>query len=140
MDTSSLLGTIEERFVPGQHLNTETANATTLSNVFTNLDIERGGYTVNHRTNTVTQTVTVTNRDTAAAAGPVQLVLDNLSSNTTLKNAAGTTANNPPASPYITVSSGNLAPGATAAVTLQFTLPASGGVTYSARTVTGSNP
>ncbi len=138
-DTSSILATIEARFVPGFHTNAVTAAATTFSNVFTSLDIERGGYTVNHRTNKVTQTVTVTNLGSTTASGPVQLVLDNLT-NTTLTNATGTTANNPPASPYITVSSGDLAAGATATVTLQFAMPASGGISYTARTVTGSNP
>lgn len=139
LDTSSILATIEQRFVPGQHTNPLTANATTLTNVFTALDIERGGYTVNRRTNKVTQTVTVTNLGSTTVTGPVQLVLDNLT-NTTLTNAAGTTASNLPASPYLTVSTGDMAAGTIATVTLQFALPSNGGVTYSARTVTGNNP
>jgi phospholipase C len=139
LDTSSILATIEQRFLDSQHLNSETAGATTLANVFTALDIERGGYTINRRANKVTQAVTVTNLGSTTITGPVQLVLDNLA-NTTLTNATGTTANNPPASPYITISTGDLAAGAAATTTLQFTLPTSGGVSYSARTVTGNNP
>ena len=139
LDTSSILATIEQRFVNGQHLNAETAAATPLTNVFTALDIERSGYTVNRRTNKLTQTVTVTNLGSTTVTGPVQLVLDSLT-NSTLTNMTGTTANNPPASPYITVSTGDLAAGAGVTVTLQFALPSSGGVSYSARTVTGNNP
>ncbi len=139
LDTSSILSTIEQRFVPGQHTNTVTANAATLANVFTALDIERSGYTVNRRTTKVTQTVAVTNLGNTTVTGPVQLVLDNLT-NSTLTNATGTTANNLPASPYITVSTGDIPAGATVTATLQFALPSSGGITYSARTVTGNNP
>ncbi len=74
--------------------------------------------------------------------GPVQLALDNLTAGTTLTNRTGITANNPPTgSPYITVTAGTLAPGASITVPLQFTIPASGGVNYTARTVVGtSNP
>jgi len=69
-------------------------------------------------------------------------VLDNLSGNTSLLNASGTTANNAPVgSPYITATLGNLAPGASVAVSLSLARPASGGITFSARTVTGTlNP
>ena len=141
VDTSSILSTIEARFVPGIHTNAVTAAAPTFSNVFTALDIERSGYTVNRRASTVSQVVTVTNLGSTATTGPVQLALDSLT-NSTLTNAAGTTtANNTPAgSPYVTVSTGGLAAGASATVTLQFTLPTSGGITYTARTFTGSNP
>ncbi len=139
LDTSSILATIEQRFVPGQHTNALTGAATTLSNVFTSLDIERSGYTINRHGSKVMQTVTVTNLGSTTITGPVQLVLDNLT-NTTLLNATGTTANNLPDSPYITVSTGDLAAGAAVTVTLQFALPSSGGISYSARTVTGNNP
>lgn len=140
IDTSSILSTIEARFTPGQHTNSVTAAAPTMSNVFTALDIQRSGYTVNRRANTVTQTVTVANLGSTASAGPVQLALDTLT-NSTLTNATGNTSTNAPAgSPYITVSAAGLNPGASATVTLQFTLPTNGGITYTARTFTGSNP
>src|SRR5262249_25164589 len=74
-------------------------------------------------------------------AGPIYLVLDSLSANTSLTNKTGTTANNPPASPYITVQTGSLAPGAATSVVLQFAAPTSGGITYSARTLSATaNP
>ncbi|HTQ30832.1 MAG TPA: alkaline phosphatase family protein, partial [Opitutaceae bacterium] len=138
-DTSSILTTIEERFgVPA--LNQRDASASNFFDDFTLLDIARGGFTVNRRTSTITQPVTLTNQGNSAIAGPIQLVLDNLSANTALTNAAGATANNAPAgSPYVTATSGSLAPGGSVTVTLQFHIPASGGITYSARTVTGTS-
>jgi phospholipase C len=137
-DTSSILATIERRFdLPA--LTPRDAAASTLFSAFTSLDISRGTFAINRRTNKVSQTVTITNLSSTAITGPIQLVLDSLSSNTALTNSNGSTVSNAPAgSPYITVSNGGLAPGAAATVTLQFNLPASGGVSYSARTVTGT--
>jgi hypothetical protein len=59
--------------------------------------------------------------------------------NTTLTNSAGTTQNNPPLnSPYVFVAMG-LAPGASANVTLQFSLPANGsGIVDSLHVITTS--
>jgi len=134
-DTSSILSTIEQRFgLPS--LNSRDGNAPTFADLLTNTQITKGGFALNRRTNKLSQTVTVTNNSTATVAGPVQLVLDSL--NTTVTGAAGTTANNAPTgSPFVTVSTGDLAPGASVTITLQFT-PVSGGVSYSARTVTGT--
>jgi len=140
-DTSSILKTIEQRFgLPA--LTAADANAASLAGAFTNAQLKRSGYSVNRRLGRVTQVVTVTNAGSLPLAGPINVVLDNLSANTTLANASGATANNPPVgSPYIVASSGDLAPGASVSVTLQFTIPNSGGITYSARTVTGTpNP
>jgi uncharacterized repeat protein (TIGR01451 family) len=97
---------------------------------------------INRRSNSITQTVTITNRGTIPMTGPVQLVLDSLTSGISLVNKAGTTTNNAPTgSPYVTASTGDIAPGASVTVPLSFTIPASGGVNYYARTVTGtSNP
>ncbi|MEZ0257409.1 MAG: alkaline phosphatase family protein, partial [Chthoniobacter sp.] len=137
-DTTSILSTIEQRFgLPS--LNPLTAAASNFFDVFTTLDIARGIYVVNRRANAITQTVTITNRSATTMAGPVQLVLDNLSAGTSLVNKTGLTANNAPnGSAYVTASAGSLAPGASATVSLQFTIPVSGGVNYYARTVTGT--
>ncbi len=138
-DTSSILSTIEQRWnLPA--LNSRDASATTFFDVFSLLDVARGSLTVNRRTNTVAQPVTITNRGSSAIAGPIVLAIDNLSSNTSLTNSAGATANNAPAgSPYVTVSTNGLAAGASVTVTLQFTLPTSGSVTYTTRTITGTS-
>ncbi|MBE7157493.1 MAG: phosphoesterase [Rhodospirillales bacterium] len=84
--------------------------------------VTAGGYTVNRRNNTATQTVTVTNSLTTPISNPIYLVVSNL--NTTLINRTGTTQNTAPVgSQYVFVASG-LAAGASANVVLQFTLPA----------------
>ena len=137
-DTSAILSTIEQRFGLGA-LNARDAGATTFFNAFTTLDLARAAFVVNRRTNQITQVVTITNRGSSAITGPIHLVLDSLSGNTSLANKTGVTSANAPAgSPYVTVTTSGLAAGASKTVTLQFTLPSSGGVTYSARTVTGT--
>jgi phospholipase C/phosphodiesterase/alkaline phosphatase D-like protein len=140
-DTSSILSTIEQRFGLSP-LNSLDANAPTFANLITALQISRGGYVANARNHTVTQAVTITNNGSVPIIGPVQLVLDNLTSGISLQNATGTTTTNAPAgSPYITATTGTIAPGASVTVSLRFNLPVSGGVNYTARTVSGtSNP
>ena len=101
--------------------------------------IAASGYVVNRRTNTVTQTVTVTNILSGAISGPIYLAVDNLSSNTALANKIGNTLNNAPTgSPYVVAAPAGLAAGASATVTLQFTVPASGGITDSLRVISTS--
>ncbi|MBV8817384.1 MAG: alkaline phosphatase D family protein [Acidobacteriaceae bacterium] len=139
-DTSAILSTIEQRFGLNP-LNARDGNAATLASAFTNFSVTRGGFAVNRRTNRVTQTLTVTNASTQPMSGPILIALDNLR-NTTVVSATGTTANtSPTGSPYVFVSSADLAAGASATVTLQFTVPASGGITYSPRVISGTqNP
>jgi len=140
-DTSSILATIEQRFgVPA--LNQRDANAPSFFDVFTDIQISRGADVYNRRTGKIAEVVTLVNNASVPIVGPINLVLDNLSGNTSLLNASGTTANNAPmGSPFITVTTGNLAPGATATVTLSLAKPAAGAISFSARTVTGTlNP
>jgi hypothetical protein len=92
------------------------------------LTLTASGYAFNRHTSTDSQTVTVTNVLSQAITGPIYLVLGNLSSNTHLNNATGTTVNNAPGSPYITVSSNGLAAGASTTVSLQFAAPTSGAI------------
>jgi hypothetical protein len=104
------------------------------------LSITKGGFTLNRRTNRMVQTVTVRNTSGSTVTGPIYLVLDSLSANTTLANAGGTTGLAVPSgSPYRQVTAGTLAPQASVTVTLEFTVPTSGGITYDARTVSGGN-
>jgi acid phosphatase len=139
-DTSSILSTIEQRFGLNP-LNARDGSAPTLASAFTNFSVTRGGFAVNRRTNRVTQTITVTNASSQPMSGPIYVALDNLK-NTTLTNGGGTTVNSSPtASPYVLVNATDLAPGASASVTLQFTVPASGAITYSPRVISGTqNP
>jgi rhamnogalacturonan endolyase len=104
----------------------------------TPVTITRGGFVANRRTGRVVQQVNLRNVTSVPVTGPLYLVLDGLSSNTTLVNGSGLTANNAPAgSPYLNVTDLNLAPGASVNVSLEFTNPTSGGITYTARILSG---
>lgn len=127
-------------YVDDIHLSTAYASTaieiTGTANVPTPLTITRSGYTLNRRTNRVVQTVTVSNPTTAAVTGPIYFVTDSLSNNTTLVNATGTTSQLvPTGSPYVLVSSGDLASKASVSLSLEFSVPTSGGITYDARTL-----
>lgn len=100
--------------------------------------VKRGGFLRDRRTGTFNQEVTFTNNNASALTGSFHLALDGLSANAVLSNKTGdTTTALPAGSPYITVSSGNLAPGASATVTLQFTNPSGAAINYSARPLSG---
>jgi hypothetical protein len=80
--------------------------------------------------------VRIQNTGSVPVPGPLYLVLDNLSSNATLENAAGTTTVLAPlGSPYVQVNlDGNsLAPGDSAVVQLDFTDPSLQPVSYTTR-------
>ena len=105
--------------------------------------ITTSGFVRDRRTGLYAQQVTIQNATSAPIAGPVNLALDNLSANATLSNKTGNVANNAPiGGPYITVpgTSGGLATGASATVTLQFTNSNNGGITYSTRVLSGVAP
>jgi hypothetical protein len=99
--------------------------------------VSPSGYVLNRRTNSLAQTVTVTNMLASAISNPVYLEIDGLSANTSLKNAAGTA---PDGSPYILVSSSGLTPGSAATVTLQFANPASGSIAEILNATTNGTP
>jgi len=81
-----------------------------------------------------TGTVTVTNTSAAPLAGPLQLRLDGLPSSVTLDNRSGMVDG----VPYITISSGNLAPGAQLTVTTSFSNPSKTSITFTPKLFSGS--
>ena len=83
------------------------------------LNLSASGYSYNRHTGTYVQTVTVSNTLSTAITNPVYLVVGNLT-NGTLTNSAGTTVNNNPGSPYVSVSPTGLGAGASTTVTLQY--------------------
>ncbi|HLP08165.1 MAG TPA: cellulase family glycosylhydrolase [Opitutaceae bacterium] len=127
-----------------------TAKASTSMDVYADpavnmtpqVQITKGGYVLNRRTNRYVQTVVVKNTGSTPVTGPVYLVLDSLSANTTLSNSSGkTNVELPTGSPYVQVTSGALAANTQVSVSLEFTVPASGGITYDARLLTdGATP
>ena len=100
--------------------------ANTIPTQLPGLVLTASGYVYSRTAHTDSQTVTVTNVLSSAITNPVYLVISNLSSNTTLLNSAGTTANTLPGSQYVSVSPSGLAPGASVTVSLKFTAPTSG--------------
>ena len=104
------------------------------------ISVKLGGYVLNRRTNQMVQQVTVTNNGSTAVAGPIRVVLDGLSGNTSLANANGVSTYTPSGNPYITVSTGSLAAGASVSTSLNFTYTTSG-ISYTPRVVVGQvNP
>lgn len=90
----------------------------------------------------VAQDVIVKNVGVNPAANPIWLVLDSLSSNTSLVNRAGfTSAALPAGSPFVGAgSSGSLLPGQVARFVLRFQKPVSGTITYTPRVLAGPFP
>ena len=90
---------------------------------------------------TVTQTITVTNTGAAAIPGTVSIALDGLTSGAVLTNASGSTQYaSPILSPYVDVSTSDLAPGATtASFTLTFSSPG-GTIKYTPRVLARNAP
>ncbi len=103
--------------------------------------VTRGGFLLNHATGQFSQVVSLKNSTGAAISGPIALLLENLSSDAALANASGSSTCASPGSPYIVVPLGagnSLAAGASMNVTLQFTDPSRGAITYSAAVVAGT--
>ncbi|HEU5395852.1 MAG TPA: alkaline phosphatase family protein [Verrucomicrobiae bacterium] len=96
-----------------------------------------GNLVYNPRTGTYSQVVRITNTGTAPAEEPLYLVLDNLSTNATLLNAAGVTSILMPlGSPYVQIPAcGNsvLGPNESRTVKLEFSDPTTTGISYSTR-------
>jgi predicted extracellular nuclease len=88
--------------------------------------------------NRVTQlysaTFTIKNTGNATLAGPFQLEFDGLPAGVTLLNASGSHAG----SPYVTATAAQLAPGASAAVTLSFSNPSKASITYTTKIYSGN--
>jgi hypothetical protein len=117
-------------FVPGQL--TVTAPVC-VPDVTAAVSITRSGFSYSPISRRYAQTLTLMNAGGNAVAGPIYIVLDNLSSNATLYNAGGsTTCAAPVGSPYVSLT-GPLNPGATATVVLQFTNPTNAPINYVSR-------
>lgn len=85
-------------------------------------------------TNKFTGTVTITNTSGAPINGPLQLRLDGLSANVSLDNRSGIVNG----VPYITVSNGTLAAGASVTVTTTFSNPTKTQIAYTPAVISGT--
>jgi hypothetical protein len=135
-----LVGNVEPMKTVAETTTLLAPPANCATDVSNQVQVTRSGYGYNFKAGRFVQTVTLKNTTSSVIAGPISLVLDNLSSNATLFNVSGTTACAVPAgSPFINLS-GGLNPGASASIVLQFTNPTKAGITYSTRVLSGSAP
>ncbi len=104
------------------------------TNVSDQVHVMNSGFGRNRSTNVWTATLKVTNKSAALINGPVQVVLTNLSANAAMVNQSGVQNG----SPYITVTPGPLAAGASATVVIQFTNPSNGFINFTPVTYSGS--
>jgi hypothetical protein len=106
----------------------------TSSNVANQVSIYQSGFGRNRATGYWSATLTVTNISASAIPGPVQVLLTNLTPGVTMQNSTGTFNG----SPFITVSTGALAPGASATVTMIFANPSNGFINLTPVVYTGA--
>jgi hypothetical protein len=103
------------------------------------VSVTRGGFARDRRTGGYSQVVTLKNDSAATITAPIHLVVDGLSANAAVTNASGTTTvNTPLGSPYLTIPSGDLAPGASVTATLQFSNPSNAAITYTTRVLSNT--
>ncbi len=126
-----LVSTVSVAGVHGAFLavdGAETGSPGTIAGPTDNIQLTRSGYVRDRRTGTYAQQLTLTNVSVNAVAGPLSLVLGNLSAGVSLANATGTLGG----SAYILVpgAGAGLAGGASTTVILQFTNPANTAITY----------
>lgn len=108
-------------------------------NVTAQVQVTRGGFRLNHATQHYTQTITVTNPGSSTIAGPISIALDNVPASATLFNLTGATlCNLPNGNPFMDVTAGPLAPGASATATIDFINVSNAGITYAVRVLAGS--
>ncbi len=97
------------------------------------VQVTQSGFVYNRATQLWLGTLTVTNSNVTPVLGPVQVELTNITAGVTMMNSSGTKGGNP----YITVTAGPMAAGASAGVVIQFKNPSSGYITYTPVTYSG---
>jgi hypothetical protein len=130
--------TIQATYNPGPGLagssdSTHQLRIANAANVSAQVTVTQTGFARNRATGYWSATMTVTNTSATAISSPVQVVLTNLTAGVTMVNGSGTSNG----SPYITVSTVPLAPGAAVSVTIQFLNPSNGSITYTPVTYAG---
>ena len=104
-------------------------------NVSGEVSVTSSGLVYSHVTRTFSGTVTVKNTSGQSIAGPIEIVLTNLTAGVTLVNATGTSAGNS----YITVlASGSLAAGQSANVAVRFSDPSNALIHFTPVVYSGS--
>lgn len=108
------------------------------ADVTSSVGVTLSGVMLNPITRRWGQTATLRNNSAATIAGPISLVLDNLTASVALANASGTTnLLLPSGSRYINAAT-NLAPGQSVSLQLQFTNPGNVAFSYEPRVLAGA--
>jgi len=107
---------------------------TNIVNVSNQVSVTETGFARNRTTGVWTSTMTVTNIGTTFIAGPVQVVLTNLTATVAMTGNTGIYNG----IPYITVATASIAPGKSATVSIQFTNPNSLSITFTPVTYSGA--
>ena len=77
--------------------------------------------------------MTLTNTGTGTIAGPIEIVLGNLTAGVTMANSSGTRNGNP----YVVASPTALAPGASVSISVQFQNPSNGAMNFAPAVYSG---
>jgi len=104
------------------------------TNVSGQVKVSTTAYMYNRISKMTTTQMTITNTGSTTIYGPIETVLTNMSAGWTLLNPTGT--NN--GSPYLTVSAGPIAPGASVSVQLQINYTGTTAITFIPVTYSGS--
>ncbi len=102
--------------------------------------VSLSGYSKRFGTTLYSQIVTITYTGAAPLNGPLYYVIAGLTSGVSVTTAAGTTTCNAPGSPYMLISSGPVAPGASFQIVVQFNDPSGAGIRYAGSVVGGGTP
>jgi len=92
------------------------------ANVSAQVSVTETGFARNRSTGLWGATMTVTNTGSTTITSPVQVLMTNITGGVTMQNNTGTSGG----VPFITVTSGTLAPGASVSVVIQFANPTNG--------------
>ncbi len=102
------------------------------------IKVTRSGFRFHRATGRYAQTVTLKNESPGAVAGPITLLLFDLSANATLWGGGRTVAVVPAGTPHVSTAHSGLAAGTSVILQIEFTNPTHQGITYDARVRTGS--
>jgi hypothetical protein len=116
--------------------NVATVSLSVLGDVSNEVSISQGPFGRDSSPGMWSATMYVYNTSGSTISGPIQVLFTNLAPGVAMVNNTGTYQN----SPYITVTTGTLAPGASAGVVLQVYNPARTDVTYTPVTYSGGLP
>jgi outer membrane protein assembly factor BamB len=108
------------------HTATDPTIVNPITNVLAQVKVTQSGFLYSRGTGIWGANMTVTNTSAVAIGGPIQVILSHLSVNATMVNNTGVRNG----SPYITVSPGALAAGASVSVSIQFKNPSNGYINY----------